>query len=118
MTGPRFTIRTIVLLIAMAICIAAVVAVLVALDARKDTARAKAAGVIADGRTGAAQDASGVRDRSDLRDAGISADVKQGTDDVRKATDRAAANRAARRGVCRIDASAYADCGVLLADPG
>ncbi len=114
---PRLTIRTVVILVGLAICIIAVVAVLVALDARNDAARAKAAGTLSDGRTASAQDASAVRDRADERNDAISTAVEEGTADVRQAPDRAAANRAARRGVCRIDPRAHPDCRVLLADP-
>ena len=85
----------------------------------RDAARKSDAGqTLAEGRTGAAQDASGVRDRADARDDEISNAVKEGTDDVRQASDRPAANLAARRGVCRVNPSASPDCRVLLADPG
>lgn len=114
---PRITVRTIVILIGMAICIIAVLAVLVALDARKDGKRAEAGKTLSDGRTAAAQDASAVRDRSDERNDAITSAVNEGTSDVRQATDRAAANRAARRGVCRVNPGAHPDCGLLLADP-
>jgi hypothetical protein len=114
---PRLSLRTIVILIGLTICIIAVVAVLMALDGRKDAARAKAGATLSDGRTAAAQDASAVRDRADERDDAISAAVTEGTSDVRQATDRAAANRAARRGVCRVNPGAHPDCRLLLADP-
>lgn len=86
-----------------------------ALDARNDAKRAEAGETLAEGRTAAAVDASAIRDRSDARNDQITDNVKKGTDDVRQAADRDAANRAARLGVCRIDPSAHADCRVLLA---
>ena len=85
----------------------------------RDAARKAEAGhSLAEGRTAAAQDASAIRDRSDERDDQISNAVKEGTDDVRQAPDRSAANLAARRGVCRVNPSSGPDCGMLLADPG
>ncbi|GAA0216075.1 hypothetical protein GCM10009081_33690 [Brevundimonas nasdae] len=77
----------------------------------------RAGQTLAEGRTGAAQDASAVRDRSDARNDQISNAVKEGTADVRQAPDRSAANLAARRGVCRINPSAGPDCRLLLTDP-
>jgi len=85
----------------------------------KDAVRKGEAGqTLAEGRTGAAQDASAVRDRADAREDTISNAVKEGTDDVRQAPDRSSANLAARRGVCRVNPSAGPDCRMLLADPG
>lgn len=68
-----------------------------------------AARTFADGRTGAAIDASGVRDRADTRTIQIDDTVKGATDEVRNAPDPAARRRAARNGVCRVDPSACAD---------
>lgn len=85
---------------------------------REATRKADAGQTFAEGRSGAAQDASAVRDRADARNDQISNAVKEGTDDVRQAPDRSAATLAARRGVCRVNPSASPDCGMLLADPG
>lgn len=84
-----------------------------AIDAR----RVEAGQTFSEGRTGAAQDASAIRDRADVRNDQISNDVQNGTADVRQAPDRSAATLAARRGVCRVDPSAGPDCRLLLADP-
>ncbi|MNS42773.1 hypothetical protein D3C72_751570 [compost metagenome] len=92
-----------------------------ALDARQDAAqtvrKADANQTFAEGRTGAAQDASAVRDRADARNDQITNAVQEGTADVRQAPDRSAATLAARRGVCRINPGAGPDCRLLLADP-
>ena len=80
--------------------------------------KAEAGQTLAEGRTGAAQDANVVRDRAVERDDQISNAVKDGTDDVRQAPDRSAATLAARRGVCRVNPGAGPDCRMLLADPG
>lgn len=107
--------------------VAAVIALAVlvswcALDARRKAKeaerRAEAGQTLADGRTGAARDASAIRDRADERNDQITQAVKEGTADVRQAPDRAAANAAARRGVCRINPDAHPDCRMLLSDPG
>lgn len=68
-----------------------------------------AARTFADGRTGAATDASAVRDRAETRTNQIDDTVKGATDEVRNAPDPAAGRRAARNGVCRVDPSACAD---------
>lgn len=47
--------------------------------------KGEAGQTLAEGRTGAAQDASAVRDRADARDDTISNAVTEGTDDVRQA---------------------------------
>lgn len=92
------------------------------LDARRDAAQAireaDAGQTIAEGRTAAAGDASAIRDRADERTSEIDATVKDGTDAIRHAPDRASANAAALRSLCRIDPSRDARCRVLLADPG
>ena len=92
-----------------------------ALDARRNAAqtvrKAEAGQTFAEGRTGAAKDASAVRDRADTRNDQITNDVQEGTADVRQAPDRSAATLAARRGVCRINPGAGPDCRLLLADP-
>lgn len=67
---------------------------------------ADARGTMADSRSAAATDASGVRDRSDARTNQIDDTVKGATDEVRNAPDPASGRRAARDGVCRIDPSA------------
>ena len=85
---------------------------------RDATRKAEAGQAFEKGRTGAAQDASAVRDRSEERDDQITQAVKEGTSNVRQAPDRSAATLAARRGVCRVNASAGPDCRMLLADPG
>ncbi len=75
---------------------------------KRQADEADAGYTFADGRTGAATDASGVRDRADTRTAQIDDTVKGATDEVRNAPDPAAGRRAARNGVCRIDPSACA----------
>ena len=91
------------------------------LDARRLAAQAvreaDAGQTIAEGRTAAAGDASAIRDRADERTSEIDATVKDGTDAIRHAPDRASANAAALRSLCRIDPSRDARCRVLLADP-
>lgn len=85
----------------------------------RDRAKQADAGkTLSDGRTAAAQDASAVRDRADERIAEINAAVKETTDDIRNAPDPASRDRAALRGLCRIDPSASPDCRLLNADPG
>lgn len=92
------------------------------LDGRRNAAqavrKADAGQVIAESRTAAAGDASAIRDRADERTSEIDATVKDGTDAIRHAPDRASANAAALRSLCRIDPSRDARCRVLLADPG
>lgn len=92
------------------------------LDGRRDAAqavrKADAGQTITEGRTAAAGDASAIRDRADERTSEIDATVKDGTDAIRHAPDRASANAAALRSLCRIDPSRDARCRVLLADPG
>ena len=115
---PRLTLRTIAAGLVILLCIVAAVAVLMALDARKDAKRAAAGKTLSDGRTAAAQDASAVRDRADERIAEINAAVKESTDEIRNAPDPASRDRAALRGLCRIDPGASPDCRLLDADPG
>lgn len=86
-------------------------------SARHEARKAEAGQTFAEARTGAAQDASRVRDRADARNDQITNDVQEGTADVRQAPDRSAATLAARRGVCRINPGAGPDCRLLLADP-
>ncbi|MNU34481.1 hypothetical protein D3C71_230620 [compost metagenome] len=81
-----------------------------------DARKADASQTFAEGRTGAAQDASAVRDRADARNDQITNAVQEGTADVRQAPDRSAATLAARRGVCRINPGAGSDCRLLLDD--
>jgi len=92
------------------------------LDSRRDAAhavrKADAGQTLAEGRTAAAGDASAIRDRADERASEIDATVKDGTDAIRHAPDRASANAAALRSLCRIDPSRDARCRLLLADPG
>lgn len=116
--GADSAARTILALFVSAIALCALLAVLTMRSARDDARKAEAAQTMAEGRTGAAQDASGVRDRADARNDEISNAVKEGTDDVRQAPDRSYATLAARRGVCRVNPSAGPDCRLLLADPG
>lgn len=86
-------------------------------SARHEARKAEAGQTFAEARTGAAQDASAVRDRADTRNDQITNDVQEGTADVRQAPDRSAATLAARRGVCRLNPGAGTDCRLLLADP-
>lgn len=84
---------------------------------RKAAQEARGGAIIADGRTGAASDASAVRDRSEARNAAIDQTVSQGTDDVRKAPDRASRNAAALRSLCKLPGATDARCWMLNADP-
>ena len=95
-----------------------VMAVLTMCSAKERARKADAGQTMAEGRTAAAQDASGVRDRADARNDQITDAVQKGTADVRQAPDRSAATLAARRGVCRVNPSAGSDCRMLLSDPG
>lgn len=104
-----------VMLLGVILCLA--MAVFTMRGARDDARRAQAGQTFAEGRTGAAQDASAVRDRADARNDQITNDVQEGTADVRQAPDRSAATLAARRGVCRVNPSAGPDCRLLIADP-
>lgn len=83
---------------------------------RTATRKAEAGQTFAEGRTGAARDASAVRDRADARNDQITNAVQKGTADVRQAPDRSAATLAARRGVCRLNPGAGPDCRLLLDD--
>lgn len=110
--------RAIVTVLAVITLLCFAMAVLTMCRAKDDARQAEANQTMAEGRTGAAQDASVVRDQADSRNDQISNAVKEGTADVRQAPNRSAANLAARRGVCRVNPSAGPDCRVLLADPG
>lgn len=83
---------------------------------RTASRKAEAGQTFAEGRTGAAQDASAIRDRADARNDQITNAVQEGTANVREAPDRSAATLAARRGVCRVNPGAGPDCRLLLAD--
>lgn len=72
----------------------------------------------AEGRTGAAQDASGVRDRADQRTSEIDTAVKGGTDEIRNAPDDASAGAAALHSLCRLNPGADPRCRVLNHAPG
>ncbi|QTC87910.1 hypothetical protein [Brevundimonas pondensis] len=104
-------------LLVLGIVLSLAMAVFTMRGARNDARKADAGQTFAEGRTGAAQDASAVRDRADTRNNQITNDVQEGTADVRQAPDRSAATLAARRGVCRINPGAGPDCRLLLADP-
>lgn len=83
----------------------------------KETDKALAAKQQADARTLSAGDAGLIRDKADERIAEINAIANEAVNEVRSEDDPAARNRAARVGVCRIDASSSPDCGVLLSNP-
>lgn len=72
---------------------------------------------MAEGRA-ASGDASAIRDRADERTSEVDATVNDGTDAKRHAPDRASANAAALRNLCRTDRGADALCRLRLADPG
>lgn len=92
---------------AVLFCLMAVIIVSASYCSEKRRAdEADARGTMADSRSAAATDASGVRDRSDARTNQIDETVKGATDEVRNAPDPASGRRAARDGVCRIDPSA------------
>lgn len=71
---------------------------------------------LGDARSGAAQDASEIRDVSDARNEQINNTVKDSTDAVRNAPDAASRNAAALRGLCRVDPSSSPDCRLLDAN--
>lgn len=77
--------------------------------------KAEAGTTFATGRTAAAGDASAVRDRADDRTATIDNTVQDGTDEIRTAPDRASANAAALRSLCRLNPGADSRCRVLNA---
>ena len=104
-------------LLVLCIVLSLAMAVFTMRSAKHDARKADASQTFAEGRTGAGQDASAVRDRADIRNNQITNAVQEGTADVRQAPDRSAATLAARRGVCRINPSAGPDCRLLLADP-
>ena len=104
-------------LLVLGVILSLAMAVFTMRSARHEARKAEAGQTFAEGRTGAAQDASAVRDRADTRNDQITNDVQEGTADVRQAPDRSAATLAARRGVCRINPGAGPDCRLLLADP-
>lgn len=104
-------------LLVLGIVLSLAMAVFTMRSARHEARKAEAGQNFAEARTGAAQDASAVRDRADTRNDQITNDVKEGTADVRQAPDRSAATLAARRGVCRLNPGAGPDCRLLLADP-
>lgn len=83
-----------------------------------ETRQANAGKTLSDGRTAAAQDASAVRDRADERNNATTSAVKDATDEIRNAPDPASRDRAALRGLCRIDPSVSPDCRMLNADSG
>lgn len=104
-------------LLVLGVILSLAMAVFTMRSARHEARKAEAGQTFAEARTGAAQDASRVRDRADARNDQITNDVQEGTADVRQAPDRSAATLAARRGVCRINPGAGPDCRLLLADP-
>lgn len=104
-------------LLVLGVILSLAMAVFTMRSARHEARKAEAGQTFAEARTGAAQDASAVRDRADTRNDQITNDVQEGTADVRQAPDRSAATLAARRGVCRINPGAGPDCRLLLADP-
>lgn len=110
--------RTIVAALTLIVVLCFAMAVLTMCSAKNEVRKADAGQTMAEGRTAAAQDANAVRDRADARNDQITDAVKKGTDDVRQAPDRSAANLAGRRGVCRINPSASPDCRLLLHDSG
>lgn len=110
--------RAIVAGLATIALLCVLMAVLTVCGGKAAIRKGEAGQTLAEGRTGAAQDASAVRDRADARDDTISNAVTEGTDDVRQAPDRSSANLAARRGVCQVNPSAGPDCRMLLTDPG
>lgn len=104
-------------LLVLGVILSLAMAVFTMRSARHEARKAEAGQTFAEARTGAAQDASAVRDRADTRNDQITNAVQEGTADVRQAPDRSAATLAARRGVCRINPGAGPDCRLLLADP-
>ena len=104
-------------LLVLGVILSLAMAVFTMRSARHEARKAEAGQTFAEARTGAAQDASAVRDRADTRNDQITNAVQEGTADVRQAPDRSAATLAARRGVCRLNPGAGTDCRLLLADP-
>jgi hypothetical protein len=84
----------------------------------RDAARqAEAQATLSDGRTGAAQDASRVRDGADARQSETDLTVKETTDAIRSAPDDASAGDAGLVGLCRLYPGHDPRCRMLLADP-
>lgn len=100
---------------ALLLALALIVLSRCALDNRRAAQEARGAATMAQGRTQAAQDASAIRDRSDARQAETSTIVKEGSDEIRNAPDRSAADAAARRRVCIL--TGCSDPGCALLDP-
>lgn len=84
---------------------------------RRAAQEARGAAGMATGRTQAAQDASGIRDRSDARQTETDTIVQGGTDAIRQAPDRASADVAARRSVCVLSGCADPGCALLNPHP-
>lgn len=112
----KAALRIVSILAAIAV-IAFLIAGLTYCSQRKSAQEARGAAIIADGRTGAASDASAVRDRSEARNEAIDQTVSQGTQDVRQAPDRASRNAAALRSLCQLPGATDARCRMLNADP-
>lgn len=109
--------RRIVGIMALVAVLALVMVIVTMCATRDQNARQRAAETLADGRTKAAQDIGAIRDRSIKSEGKIQSTVETATDAIRQAPDDAAADRAARRGVCKLDPSASPDCRMLLANP-
>jgi hypothetical protein len=114
---PRFSIRTYALITVGVVLLITVLAVLIALEARKDAGRAKVGQTLADGRTAAAGDASAIRDKADARTAETEAITEETADAIRSAPDDAAAGDAALRGLCRLYPGRDPRCRVQQPDP-
>lgn len=109
--------RALILVAIFCLCVVVGVA-LCARGAKEDAERAEAGQTMAEGRTGAAQDASGVRDRADARDQQITTTTTETTDAIRKAPDDAAAGDHALGGLCKLYPDRDARCRVLVPDTG
>ena len=109
--------RRIVAVMALAALLCLVLVIVTMCAGQNDNARQRAGETLADGRTKAAQDVGAIRDRSIKSEGKIQSTVETATDAIRQAPDDAAADRAARRGVCKLDPSSSPDCRMLLARP-
>ena len=112
-----WTARGIVALLVGLTLLAITAAVLTTCQGRREVTAAKAGKTLSDARTGAARDASAIRDAADARQSETSDIVKDATDEIRSAPDRSAADRIARSRVCQLSDYRGADCALHRPDP-
>ncbi len=104
------------------LALALILLALCTVDSRQKAAealrQAEAGKTFADARTGAAQDASAIRDRADARDQQIDQSTQETTDAVRNAPDDASAGDSAISGLCKLYPDRDPRCRMLDARPG